>query len=91
MTKYPTGVENHGGTLRIWFMYQGVRVRESLGVLDTPKNRKVTGELRTSICFSIKMGSFNYATQFPDSPNLRKFGFVRPGVTIKNLAERGLN
>lgn len=90
MTKYPTGVENHGGTLRIWFMYQGIRVRESLGVLDTPKNRKVAGELRTSICFSIKMGSFNYATQFPDSPNLRKFGFVRPGVTIKNLADRWL-
>lgn len=30
---YPTGVENHGGTLRIWFIYKGSRVRESLGVL----------------------------------------------------------
>ncbi|MBB9784533.1 DUF3596 domain-containing protein [Escherichia coli] len=26
--KYPTGVENHGGKLRIWFVYKGVRVRE---------------------------------------------------------------
>ncbi len=29
--KYPTGVENHGGKLRIWFVYKGVRVRENLG------------------------------------------------------------
>lgn len=37
---YPTGVENHGGTLRIWFIYKGSRVRESLGVPDTPKKQK---------------------------------------------------
>ena len=49
MSKYPTGVENHGGTLRIWFIYQGARVRENLGVPDTPKNRKIAGELRTSV------------------------------------------
>ncbi|MEK8802996.1 DUF3596 domain-containing protein, partial [Escherichia coli] len=36
--KYPTGVENHGGKLRIWFVYKGVRVRENLGVPDTAKN-----------------------------------------------------
>jgi integrase len=90
MTKYPTGVENHGGTLRVWFIYQGVRVRENLGVPDTPKNRKVAGELRTSICYSIKTGAFNYASQFPQSPNLRKFGFVRPWVTLTELADRWL-
>lgn len=39
--KYPTGVENHGGKLRIWFVYKGVRVRENLGVPDTSKNRRV--------------------------------------------------
>ncbi|ECA1139298.1 DUF3596 domain-containing protein, partial [Salmonella enterica subsp. enterica serovar Newport] len=22
---YPTGVENHGGSLRIWFLYKGKR------------------------------------------------------------------
>lgn len=54
MTKYPTGVECHGGTLRIWFMYQGIRVRESLGVPDTTKNRRIAGELRTSINYAIK-------------------------------------
>jgi integrase len=40
-TAYPTGVENHGGTVRIWFIYKGSRVRESLGVPDTPKKQKV--------------------------------------------------
>lgn len=65
--KYPTGVENHGGTLRLWFIYNGVRVRESLGVPDTAKNRKIAGELRTSIVYAVKTGTFNYASQFPNS------------------------
>lgn len=90
MSKYPTGVENHGGTLRLWFIYQGERVRESLGVPDTPKNRRMAGELRTSICYSIKTGSFNYVKQFPQSPNLKRFGFIRPGVTVSDVAQRWL-
>ncbi|ENG0014915.1 DUF3596 domain-containing protein, partial [Enterobacter hormaechei] len=73
MSKYPTGVENHGGTLRLWFTYKGVRVREGLGVPDTPKNRKVAGELRTSICYAIKTGTFIYSSQFPNSKNLQRF------------------
>lgn len=91
MSKYPTGVENHGGTLRLWFMYKGVRVRESLGVPDTPKNRKVAGELRTSICYAVKTGTFSYATQFPDSPNLSRFGEVRKSLTIGELSEKFLS
>jgi integrase len=88
---YPTGVENHGGTLRIWFKYNGQRVRESLGVPDTVKNRKVAGELRASVCFAIKMGSFNYAAQFPESPNLKRFGMERKEITVSELAEKWLD
>lgn len=88
---YPTGVENHGGTLRIWFMYKGVRVRESLGVVDTPKNRKVAGELRASVCYAIKTGSFNYAAQFPESANLQRFGEDRKEITVNELAEKWLD
>ncbi|EET6377285.1 DUF3596 domain-containing protein, partial [Escherichia coli] len=58
--KYPTGVENHGGKLRIWFVYKDVRVRENLGVPDTAKNRRVAGELRSSVCYAIKTGVFDY-------------------------------
>ncbi len=88
--KYPTGVENHGGSLRLWFIYKGVRVRENLGIPDTPKNRRMAGELRTTICYAIKIGTFNYVEQFPQSSNLGRFGLTRPGITVGELAKRWL-
>lgn len=88
---YPTGVENHGGKLRICFQYKGRRVRENLGVPDTPKNRKVAGELRASVCFLIKTGSFDYAERFPDSPNLKLFGIVNKEITIEELSRKWLD
>lgn len=48
---YPTGVENHGGTLRIWFIYKGSRVRESLGVPDTPKQKGRWRAARVGVLF----------------------------------------
>lgn len=36
---YPTGVENHGGSLRIWFVYKGKRVRETSVSLILPKSQ----------------------------------------------------
>nr|WP_318382854.1 site-specific integrase [uncultured Enterobacter sp.] len=85
---YPTGVENHGGKLRIWFSYKGFRVRENLGVPDTPKNRKVAGELRTSVCYAIKTGNFDYTSRFPDSPNLKRFGLESKEITVLELSKR---
>ena len=85
---YPTGVENHGGSLRIWFLYKGKRVRENLGVPDTAKNRKIAGELRSSVCFAIRMGNFDYAEKFPNSPNLARFGQDRKEITVLELTER---
>ncbi|MCL8061393.1 DUF3596 domain-containing protein, partial [Pseudomonas aeruginosa] len=84
------GVENHGGTLLIWFIYNGKRVRESLGVVDTAKNRRIAGELRASVCFAIKTGAFDYARQFPQSPNLKKFNIAPPGITVAELAAKWL-
>lgn len=89
-TLYPTGVENHGGSLRIWFKYKGQRVRENLGVPDTAKNRKVAGEIRASVCFAIKMGRFDYAEQFPESVNLKKFGEGRKDISLTELAKKWL-
>ncbi len=91
MASYPTGVENHGGSLRIWFIYQGKRVRESLGVPDTPKNRKMAGELRTSVCYAIKTGNFDYSKQFPNSANVEKFGGKRQPVTLSLLAQKWMS
>lgn len=88
---YPTGVENHGKSLRIWFIFKGKRVRENLGVPDTAKNRKVAGELRTSVCFAIRMGTFDYSAQFPNSPNLKTFGICKKDITVKFLSEKWLD
>ncbi|EFB4108288.1 site-specific integrase [Escherichia coli O53] len=88
---YPTGVENHGGSLRIWFSYKGKRVRENLGVPDTIKNRKIAGELRTSVCFAIRTGTFNYAAQFPESPHLKTFGVDKKEITVKELEKKWLD
>ncbi|WP_455424838.1 tyrosine-type recombinase/integrase [Dryocola sp. LX212] len=88
---YPTGVENHGGKLRIWFSYKGKRVRENLGVPDTVKNRKIAGELRTSVCFAIRTGTFDYVVQFPDSPNLKTFGEGKKEITVKELEVKWLD
>lgn len=86
---YPTGVENHGGTLRIWFNFKGKRVRESLGVPDTAKNRKIAGELRTSVCFAIRTGTFEYAAQFPDSLTSRHLGWGRKKLQCQSLPKSG--
>ncbi len=40
MAVYPTGVEVHGESLRIWFIYQGKRVRENLAFLTRQKTGK---------------------------------------------------
>ncbi|MEL2243126.1 site-specific integrase [Leclercia adecarboxylata] len=88
---YPTGVENHGGSLRIWFSYKGKRVRENLGVPDTIKNRKIAGELRTSVCFAIRTGTFDYASRFPESPHLKTFGIGKKEITVKELEEKWLD
>ncbi|MDC9595293.1 site-specific integrase [Xenorhabdus anantnagensis] len=90
MAKYPTGVENHGGNLRVWFIYKGKRVRENLRVPDTPKNRKIAGELRTSICYQIKTGRFDYAAQFPESSHI-KLDTVQSNVTLEELSRKWLN
>lgn len=90
MTKYPTGVECHGGTLRIWFMYQGGRVRESLGVPDTVKNRRMAGELRTSICYAIKTGTFDYTAQFPNSVRAEENNDHKVRTTISEMAKKWL-
>lgn len=42
--KYPTGVENHGGKLRIWFVYKGVESGKIWGFLT----RQKTGALQVS-------------------------------------------
>lgn len=90
MPAYPTGVERHGETLRIWFIYKGKRVRESLGVPDTPKNRKMASELRSSVCYAIKTGNFVYEERFPDSKNINAGAAKKRSCTLQQLCNRWL-
>ncbi|MHA3550863.1 Arm DNA-binding domain-containing protein [Yersinia enterocolitica] len=91
-TQYPTGVEHHGGYLRIWFMYQKKRCRESLGIPDTPKNRKVAADLRQSIGYAIKTGTFDYAKQFPDSLGAVQYATTQVrNITIQELFNKWLS
>ncbi len=86
--KYPTGVEVHGKSLRISFTYKGKRVRETLGIPDTPKNRKLAGELRTAICYKIKTGAFNYAIEFPESKNIPVSSRADQDITFEGIANK---
>lgn len=86
--KYPTGVEVHGKSLRISFTYKGKRVRETLGIPDTTKNRKLAGELRTAICYKIKTGTFDYAVEFPESKNCNGISISNKNVTFGYVANK---
>ncbi len=85
---FPTGVESHGGFLRVWFMLNGKRHREPLGVPDTPKNRKKAGEFRQSVCYAIRTGTFNYSEQFPDSA--KSTGPAKKEITLAALIKKWL-
>ncbi|EIR49278.1 putative lambdoid prophage Rac integrase, partial [Yersinia pestis PY-66] len=78
------------GSLLHRSLHQGQRVRENLGVPDTAKNRRMAGELRESVRYTIKIGNFNYAAQFPNSKQLHKFGVAQLNVTVSQLAEKWL-
>jgi len=88
--KYPTGVESHGGFLRISFSYQGVRMRESLSVPDTLKNRNKASQLRESVAYAIKTGNFDYAKTFPESKNIRKFTSDNGPISLRDAFDKWL-
>lgn len=89
MSKYPTGVAPNKNHLRIWFMFEGVRCWEALGVPDTPKNRKIAGELRSNTVYRIKTGTFDYRSQFPDSPRFKN-EISNSLITLRKVADTWL-
>lgn len=87
MSGYPTGVAPNKNHLRIWFMYEGQRRWEAIGVPDTPKNRKMAGELRSNIVYRIKTGTFDYRSEFPDSPLFKNEVGSSKSVAIREVAD----
>lgn len=88
--RLPTGVEIHNNKLRIWFIFEGKRCRESLSCPPTPKNIKLASEKRSSICHSIRMGTFEYNEHFPNSKKVNSV-VNKHTLTIKSLFERWLS
>lgn len=54
-------------TLLIHFVFEGVTVREPLGLDDTPKNRAYAERLRGEVVNKISRGEFVYIEAFPNS------------------------
>lgn len=74
MATLPTGVEIHNGKIRIWFNYRGVRCREVLkGWVVSNSNLKKAGNMRALITSEVQLGTFDYASRFPESKALKKF------------------
>ncbi len=92
-TKYPAGIEvrdwgDGSATLRMHFQYRGMRCRETLNLVGTPANIKYAANLRGEIRNAIALGTFNYATYFPNSPNALKFGYKPPSdITVGAMLE----
>ena len=67
----PTGIEiregKNGPRIRVTFVWQGVRRRETLGIPATPANIKYATNLRAAVHNAIERGQFNYAEFFPTS------------------------
>ena len=63
------GIELHGGSIRVVFMWRRVRFRESLGLPVTKANIRHAALLRAAIIHEIKTGHFDYSRHFPNSKN----------------------
>ncbi|WP_312392066.1 site-specific integrase [Pseudomonas sp.] len=82
-----TGIEIHGGNLRVVFMWRRIRCRESLGLPVTKANIKHAALLRGAILHEIKIGIFDYGRHFPNSKHAANYSKVKD-ERLEALAER---
>lgn len=76
LAKHP-GIEIHGNSLRVTFMWRRNRYRESLGLPITKANIRHAAQLRAAILHEIKIGTFDYARHFPDSKHAGNVSITR--------------
>lgn len=62
-----TGIEIHGHSIRVDFMYKGLRHRHTLGIEPTRANIKHAAGLRSAALFAMKSGHYHEADFFPHS------------------------
>ncbi|ANQ23208.1 hypothetical protein BA893_16175 [Vibrio natriegens] len=84
LAKLPSGVELHRNKLRLVFYVNGKRHRESLGLDPTKQNINFAKRKREAILYEIKIGTFSYASHFPNS----KHAFGKPkAIDIEALTK----
>ncbi len=71
------GIEIHGNSLRIAFMWKRRRCRETLGLPVTKANIRHAAQLRAAVLHDIKMGKFDYAQHFPGSKHASNYSTPR--------------
>ncbi|WP_416398069.1 Arm DNA-binding domain-containing protein [Allohahella sp. A8] len=90
--KLPDGVEIHGKSLRIWFMYQGKRYRERITQTITKGNITYCARKRATILVEIAENRFDYAAHFPNSPHIAKAkGLNTAPRTVREAVESWLS
>ncbi|WP_199731079.1 Arm DNA-binding domain-containing protein [Aquitalea sp. FJL05] len=84
----PSGIEVRdgakGATIRIQFMYKGVKCRETLKLPPTKANLAFAARLRGEIINAIEFDTFKYPEYFPDSKRAKVFGHI---VTTHKMAD----
>ncbi len=71
MGRKHTGIEVRGNSIRMSFIYQGKRYRETVKIQPTPANIKHVERWRQTILHEIALGSFDFVRHFPESPRAK--------------------
>lgn len=74
-----------GTSIRIHFMYRGVKCKESLKLPATKANLAYAARLRGEVINAIERGTFRYPDYFPDSKRAALFGHVVTRETVGDL------
>jgi integrase len=83
-----SGLEIREAAIRVSFTWQGQRCRETLDLAPTPANVKYAQRLVEEIKRKIEVGSFDYATYFPNSKRAK--GIATKGSTFKDMCDMWL-
>lgn len=78
MARDGSGVTDHGGKVRISFKYNGKRMRQTLDMPYTPGNVRAAEKMLARIRDEIRLGTFDYAREFPESKAVKSGAIPRP-------------
>lgn len=80
------GITIHGKSIRVDFMHQGVRHRQTLGLEPTKANLKHAAQLRAAALHALKKGTYDEAALFPNSRPTD--GLAHTGNRLGELCDR---